>query len=153
MGKIISFANQKGGVGKTTSAVNIAASLGILGYKTLLVDLDPQGNATSGVGIAKKGLKCTIKNVLMRENTAKEAIIETDFENLHVIPSNMSLAGTEFDLLQDDDAEPWSIMKNALSEVRDQYDYIIVDCPPSLGMLTVNSLSASDGVVDRKSVV
>jgi chromosome partitioning protein len=147
MGKIISFANQKGGVGKTTSAVNIAASLGILGYKTLLVDLDPQGNATSGVGIAKKGLKCTIKNVLMRESTAKEAIIETDFENLHVIPSNMSLAGTEFDLLQDDDAEPWSIMKNALSEIRNQYDYIIVDCPPSLGMLTVNSLSASDGVV------
>ena len=147
MGKIISFANQKGGVGKTTSAVNIAASLGILGYKTLLVDLDPQGNATSGVGIAKKGLKCTIKNVLMRENTAKEAIIETDFQNLHMIPANMSLAGTEFDLLQDDDAEPWSIMKNALAEVRDQYDYIIVDCPPSLGMLTVNSLSASDGVV------
>ena len=147
MGKIISFANQKGGVGKTTSAVNIAASLGILGYKTLLVDLDPQGNATSGVGIAKKGLKCTIKNVLMRENTAKEAIIETDFQNLHVIPANMSLAGIEFDLLQDEDAEPWSIMRNALSEVRDQYDYIIVDCPPSLGMLTVNSLSASDGVV------
>ena len=117
MGKIISFANQKGGVGKTTSAVNIAASLGILGYKTLLIDLDPQGNATSGVGIAKKGLKCTIKNVLMRENTAKEAIIEKDFENLHVIPSNMSLAGTEFDLLQDDDAEPWSIMKNATQSV------------------------------------
>lgn len=147
MGKIISFANQKGGVGKTTSAVNIAASLGILGYKTLLVDLDPQGNATSGVGIAKKGLKCTIKNVLMRECTAKEAIIETEFQNLHVIPSNMGLASTEFDLLQDEDEEPWSIMKTALSEVKELYDYIIVDCPPSLGMLTVNSLSASDGVV------
>ena len=147
MGKIISFANQKGGVGKTTSAVNVAASLGILGYKTLLVDLDPQGNATSGVGIAKKGLKYTIKHVLMKEITAKEAIIETEFQNLHVIPSNMSLAGTEFDLLQEDTAEPWAAMKDAFIEVKNLYDYIIVDCPPSLGMLTVNSLSASDGVV------
>jgi chromosome partitioning protein len=83
----------------------------------------------------------------MRECTAKEAIIETEFQNLHVIPSNMGLASTEFDLLQDEDEEPWSIMKTALSEVKEQYDYIIVDCPPSLGMLTVNSLSASDGVV------
>ena len=113
MGKIISFANQKGGVGKTTSAVNIAASLGVLGYKTLLVDLDPQGNATSGVGIAKKNLKYTIKDVLMGTVTAQEAIIHTDFEKLSLIPSNMSLAGTEFDLLQDDSPEPWAAMKNA----------------------------------------
>ena len=147
MGKIISFANQKGGVGKTTSAVNIAASLGVLGYKTLLVDLDPQGNATSGVGIAKKGLQYIIKDVLMGDCLAKEAIIETEFEKLALIPSNMSLAGTEFDLLQEDTPEPWAVMRNAFAGIKDEYDYVIIDCPPSLGMLTMNSLSASDGVV------
>ncbi len=147
MGKIISFANQKGGVGKTTSAVNIAASLGVLGYNTLLVDLDPQGNATSGVGIAKKGLTHTVKDVLMGDITAKGAIIETEFEKLSLIPSNMSLAGTEFDLLQAENEEPWAMMRNAFAPIKDEYDYIIIDCPPSLGMLTMNSLSASDGVV------
>lgn len=146
MGKIISFANQKGGVGKTTSAVNIAASLGILGYKTLLVDLDPQGNATSGVGIAKKGLKSTIKDVLAGEVTAKEAILETAYDKLWLIPSNITLAGAEFDLFQEEE-DPQNVMKNAFAEVKDEYDYIIIDCPPSLGMLTVNSLTASDGVV------
>ncbi len=147
MGKIISFANQKGGVGKTTSAVNMAASLGVLGYNTLLVDLDPQGNATSGVGVAKKGLEKTVKDVLMGHITAKEAVIETKFEKLSLIPANMSLAGTEFDLLQGDDEEPWAKMRRAFEPLRADYDYIIVDCPPSLGMLTMNSLSASDGVV------
>ncbi len=147
MGKIISFANQKGGVGKTTSAVNIAASLGVLGYKTLLVDLDPQGNATSGVGVAKKGLTSTIKDVLLGEVAAKDAIIETPFDKLSLIPSNMSLAGTEFDLLQGDSEEPWAMMKNAFAPIKNDYDYIIIDCPPSLGMLTMNSLSASDGVI------
>ena len=147
MGKIISFANQKGGVGKTTSAVNIAASLGVLGYNTLLVDLDPQGNATSGVGVAKKGLEKTIKDVLMGDISAKEAIIQTKFDKLSLIPANMSLAGTEFDLLQGDDEEPWAMMRRAFEPLRAEYDYIIIDCPPSLGMLTMNSLSASDGVV------
>jgi chromosome partitioning protein len=147
MGKIISFANQKGGVGKTTSAVNIAASLGVLGYNTLLVDLDPQGNATSGVGIAKKSLQYTIKDVLMGKIVAQEAVIQTEFQKLSLIPSNMSLAGTEFDLLQDDSPEPWAAMKNAFLSLKAEYDYIIIDCPPSLGMLTMNSLSASDGVV------
>ena len=146
MGKIISFANQKGGVGKTTSAVNIAASLGILGYKTLLVDLDPQGNATSGVGIAKKGLKYTIKDVLAGEISANDAILETEYEKLWLIPSNITLAGAEFDLFQEEE-DPQNIMKNAFTDVKDAYDYIIIDCPPSLGMLTVNSLTASDGVV------
>ncbi len=147
MGKIISFANQKGGVGKTTSAVNIAASLGVLGYKTLLVDLDPQGNATSGVGVAKKGLQHTVKDVLVGDIPAKDAIIVTNFENLSLIPSNMSLAGTEFDLLQEDTEEPWAQMRNAFAPIKGDYDYVIIDCPPSLGMLTMNSLSASDGVV------
>lgn len=147
MGKIISFANQKGGVGKTTSAVNIAASLGVLGYNTLLVDLDPQGNATSGVGIAKKNLQYTIKDVLMGKIMARDAVIRTDFQKLSLIPSNMSLAGTEFELLQDDSPEPWATMKNAFLPLKAEYDYIIIDCPPSLGMLTMNSLSASDGVV------
>ncbi len=147
MGKIISFANQKGGVGKTTSAVNIAASLGVLGYNTLLVDLDPQGNATSGVGIAKKGLKYTIKDVLMGTVSAPEAVIKTEFDKLSLLPANMSLAGTEFDLLQEDTPEPWAAMKNAFMPLKNEFDYIIIDCPPSLGMLTMNSLSASDGVV------
>ena len=146
MGKIISFANQKGGVGKTTSAVNVAASLGILGYNVLLVDLDPQGNATSGVGVAKKGLKYTIKDVLSGDVAAKGAIITTEYTKLSLIPANITLAGAEFDLFQEEEA-PQDIMKKALAEVKDEFDYIIVDCPPSLGMLTVNSLTASDGVV------
>ena len=147
MGKIISFANQKGGVGKTTSAVNIAASLGVLGYNTLLVDLDPQGNATSGVGIAKKNLQYTIKDVLMGKIMARDAVIKTDFQKLSLIPSNMSLAGTEFELLQDDSPEPWATMKNAFLPLKAEYDYIIIDCPPSLGLLTVNVLCASDSVI------
>lgn len=147
MGKIISFANQKGGVGKTTSAVNIAASLGVLGYNTLLVDLDPQGNATSGVGIAKKGLKYTTKDVLMGAVSAHDAVIKTRFDKLSLMPASMSLAGTEFDLLQKETSEPWAAIKNSFLPLRAEFDYIIVDCPPSLGMLTMNSLSASDGVV------
>lgn len=146
MGKIIAFANQKGGVGKTTSAVNIAASLGLLGYRTLLVDLDPQGNATSGVGIAKKGLKSTIKDVLAGTVSAAEAIQQTAFEKLWLLPCNITLAGAEFDLFQEDDA-PQNVMKDAFEPIKNVFDYIIIDCPPSLGMLTVNALTASDGVV------
>lgn len=145
MGKIISFANQKGGVGKTTSAVNIAASLGILGYKTLLIDLDPQGNATSGVGISKKQLKCSINEVLTEKVDIYSAIINTPFEKLDVIPSNTSLAGIDFDLYQA--GEKQGVMKRILEPVKNDYDYIIVDCPPSLSLLTLNSFVASDGVV------
>ena len=145
MGKIISFANQKGGVGTTTSAVNISASLGVLGYKVLLVDLDPQGNATSGVGISKKALKATINDVLLGDITAAEAIRPTEYANLSVIPANIALAGAEYNLYQDGGSE--KIMKEALAPLKEIYDYIIIDCPPSLSMLTVNSMVASDGVV------
>ncbi len=145
MGKIISFSNQKGGVGKTTSAVNVAASLGVLGHKVLLIDLDPQGNATSGVGISKKALKRSIHDVLVGECDAKEAIIETAYNNLSIIPAHISLAGAEYNLYQGNGAE--RVMKNALEPIKEEYDYIIIDCPPSLSMLTVNAMVASDGII------
>ena len=145
MGKIISFANQKGGVGKTTSCVNIAASLGLLGHKVLVVDLDPQGNTTSGVGISKKGLKATTKELLTGEKPASEIVLETPYQNLSVIPTNTSLAGAEFELYDFEESE--YRMKRALEEIRGDYDYILVDCPPSLGMLTINAFAASDGVI------
>ena len=145
MGKIISFANQKGGVGKTTSCVNIASSLGVLGFKVLIIDLDPQGNTTSGVGISKKSLKATTKELLTGELPVGEIIIETPYKNLDVIPTNTALAGAEFDLFDLDDSE--FRIKKALDEVKDKYDYILIDCPPSLGMLTINAFAASDGVV------
>ena len=145
MSKIISFANQKGGVGKTTSAVNIAASLGILGHRVLMIDLDPQGNATSGVGIAKKSLKGTTKELLTGDIPAAELVLETEYNNLSIIPTNISLAGAEFDLFDYEESE--YRMKKALEPIKDSYDYIIIDCPPSLGMLTVNAFAASDGIV------
>lgn len=145
MGKIIAFANQKGGVGKTTSAVNIAASAGILGKKVLLIDLDPQGNTTSGVGINKKNLKATSYEILIDEVEAEKAVIQTEFKNLSVIPSNISLAGAEFDLYQLDNRE--YRLKKQLTALKDGYDYIFIDCPPSLGMITVNALAAADAVI------
>ena len=145
MGKIISFANQKGGVGKTTSCVNIAASLGILGKKVLIIDLDPQGNTTSGVGIAKKTLKGGTRELLSDKMPVEDIIIETPFENLSVIPTNTALSSAEFDLYEFDETE--KRMKNALASVKDVYDYILIDCPPSLGMLTINAFTASDGVI------
>ena len=145
MGKIISFSNQKGGVGKTTSAVNVAASLGVLGHKVLLIDLDPQGNATSGVGIPKKGLKYTINDVLAGGLPAKQAILKTEFNNLDLIPTNIALAGAEYNLYREGGAE--KVMKEALAPIKDDYDYIIIDCPPSLSMLTVNAMVASDGII------
>lgn len=145
MGKIISFANQKGGVGKTTSCVNIAASLGINGYKVLIIDLDPQGNTTSGVGIPKKGLKGGTKELLSGNISVDELIIETPYQNLSVIPTNTALSGAEFDLYDFDETE--KRMKNALEPIKDNYDYILIDCPPSLGMLTINAFTASDGII------
>ena len=145
MGKIISFANQKGGVGKTTSCVNVAASLGILDYKVLVIDLDPQGNTTSGVGIPKKGLKGGTRELLSGKMTAKELIVETPYRNLFVIPTNTSLSSAEFDLFEFDETE--KRMKIALEEVVSEFDYILIDCPPSLGMLTINAFTASDGII------
>ncbi len=145
MGKVIAFANQKGGVGKTTSAVNIAASVGVRGKKVLLIDLDPQGNTTSGVGINKKGLKSSSYEVLIGEIPAEKAIQETEFKNLSVLPSNISLAGAEFDLYQLDNRE--YRLKEQIEAVKGKYDYIFIDCPPSLGMITVNALAAADAVI------
>jgi len=145
MGKIIAFANQKGGVGKTTSAVNIAAALGLLGHRVLLCDCDPQGNTTSGVGVSKKGIRVSSYDILIGRVRTDEAIIRTEFKNLDLLPSNMNLAGAEFELVDADERE--ARLRKALDQVRDDYDYIIVDCPPSLGILTINTLTAADGVV------
>ena len=145
MGKIISFSNQKGGVGKTTSAVNVAACLGKKGYKVLLIDLDSQGNATSGVGIDRSAVELSSYELLRLENAASECVMETEFKNLSVIPSSIDLAGLEIEIA--DDEERNSRLNKALEGVKDCYDYIIIDCPPSLGALTVNALCASDGVI------
>ncbi|MBQ7294031.1 MAG: ParA family protein [Clostridia bacterium] len=148
MAKVISFANQTGGVGKTTSAINVAASLGVLGHRVLLIDLDPQGNSTSGIGVAKKELKISSKDILTGNSTAKEAILDTEFDNLWLIPTNISLAGVEFELydLFEDGQLPY-ILKEGLKPIQDDFDYIIIDCPPSLGMLTINAFTASDGII------
>ena len=145
MAKVISLANQKGGVGKTTSCVNLAASLGLLGKRVLVIDLDPQGNTTSGVGIMKRGLSGSTKELLNGEMNVKDIIRETPYENLWVIPANTTLTSAEFELFDFDDSE--YRMKNALAEIQDDFDYILIDCPPSLGRLTVNALTASDGVI------
>ena len=145
MSAIISFANQKGGVGKTTSAVNVAAALGKKGKNVLLIDMDPQGNATSGVGISKKNIKYSIYEVLLGEVSAKDAVIPTKFKNLSVLPATIALAGAELDLNEMDDKGRG--MVNAIAEIKNDYDYLIIDCPPTLGLLTINALSASDGVI------
>ena len=146
MGKIIAFANQKGGVGKTTSAVNIAASLGVLGKRVLMIDLDPQGNTTSGLGVGKRNLTQTSRELLLGEaSEAKSTVVKTEFDNLSLIPSNKTLASVEFDLYEVE--EPYYRLKEALRELKNEYDYIIIDCPPSLGMITANALVAADGIV------
>ena len=145
MAYTISLANQKGGVGKTTSAVNCAAAIGALGKRVLLVDLDPQGNATSGVGIQRKKIKLSSYDLMIGRAKASEAVIETAFANLSVTPAQISLTGAEFELIDMEKRE--LLLKNALSEIEDRYDYIIIDCPPSLGILSINALAASSGVI------
>ena len=145
MGAIIAFANQKGGVGKTTSAINTAAALGKRGKRVLLLDLDPQGNATSGVGIGKKSAKYSAYDVLIGRADMKEAILATTFKNLWLLPSNMALAGADLELSEIEHRE--NCLKNALLPVKDDYDDIIIDCPPALSQLTVNALTAANGVI------
>ena len=145
MSKIIAIANQKGGVGKTTTSVNLAASLAVLEQKVLLVDADPQGNATTGVGYDLKELKATIYECLVDGLEPKEAILKTDIENLFLLPSNIDLVGAELEMLNFEEKE--SIMAKVLAKVKDDYDYILIDCSPSLGLLTVNSLAAANSVM------
>ena len=145
MSKIIAFSNQKGGIGKTTSAVNIAACVAHMGKKVLLCDLDPQGNATSGVGIMKKSLKSTIFDMLTTDADAESVTLQTRYENLWVIPAQTTLARAEYELADVENGE--FVIKNKLAPVIDGFDYVIIDCPPSLGMLTVNAMTAANGVV------
>ncbi len=145
MGKIISFINQKGGVGKTTTCVNLSTFLAAYGKKVLIIDLDPQGNATTGVGIDKTQDINTFYDIILDECTIKDAIIETKIKNLSILPSNVDLAGSEVTLVQRENRE--KVLKNVISTVKDDYDYISIDCPPSLGLLTVNALTATDTIV------
>ncbi|MFI3325122.1 MAG: AAA family ATPase [Clostridia bacterium] len=145
MGKVISVANQKGGVGKTTTAVNLAAALSTMDKRILLIDIDPQGNATSGVGVDKRKTDYSSYEVLIGEKTAAQAIVKTEFKNLSLMPSDMDLAAAEIQISTMDKRE--SLLKNALATVRGDYDYIIMDCPPSLGLITTNALNASDTIL------
>ncbi|MGN0383956.1 MAG: ParA family protein [Eubacterium sp.] len=145
MGKIIAIANQKGGVGKTTTSTNLSACLAELGKTVLLVDIDPQGNATSGVGILKTKLENTVYEMIIGECTLEQCITDSIIDNLKVLPSNVNLSGAEIDLIGVESRE--FILKNSLKSVKENYDYIIIDCPPSLNILTVNAMTAADSVI------
>ena len=151
MGKVISLVNQKGGVGKTTTSINLSASLAVLGKKTLLIDLDPQGNTTTGIGINKADIDKNIYEVLIERCRIEEAIIHTKYRNFDVIPATINLSGLEFEFMEksreDDNFIKGAQLKKHLDTVKDYYDFVIIDCPPSLGIITTNALTASDSVI------
>ena len=145
MGKVVAVVNQKGGVGKTTTVVNLAAALVEKKYKILIVDIDPQGNATSGCGVLKNQTKSTIYDILVNQATIKDAIVTAEHEKIDIVPANMNLAGTEVELVNTKQRE--FILKNQLNTVLEEYDYIFIDCPPAVNILTINSLTAADSVL------
>ncbi len=145
MGRIIAIANQKGGVGKTTTTVNLSACLAELGKKVLTVDLDPQGNTTSGLGINKNDLENAMYELLLQDCAVKDALIHTDIENLDLIPANVDLAGAEIELIDRKNKE--YILRNEMDYIRDDYDFILIDCPPSLNMLTINAMTTADTIL------
>lgn len=145
MGRMIAIANQKGGVGKTTTSVNLSACLAFLGKKVLLIDTDPQGNASSGIGVAKGDLETCIYDVLIDDEPVENVILQTKLENLYVLPATISLAGAEIELVSTISRE--LRLKNALESIKEKFDFIIIDCPPSLGLLTINALTASDAII------
>ena len=151
MGKVISLVNQKGGVGKTTTSINLSASLAVLGKKVLLIDLDPQGNTTTGVGINKGEIEKSIYDVLIGESKVTEAMIKTKYKNLYVLPATINLAGLDAELLEKSRTETGfkkgEQLKNNLIDIKDSFDFIIIDCPPSLGVITTNALTASNSVI------
>ncbi|MEK5186963.1 AAA family ATPase [Solibacillus sp. FSL R5-0691] len=145
MGRIIAIANQKGGVGKTTTSVNLSACLAFLGKKVLIIDIDPQGNASSGLGVRKGDLESCVYDVLINDEDIKGVIQQTDVENLYIVPATISLAGAEIELVSTISREVR--LKKSLQEIKNNFDFIIIDCPPSLGLLTINALTASDALI------
>lgn len=145
MSKVIAISNQKGGVGKSTTAINLSASIGLMKKNVLVIDMDPQGNTTSGLGIDRNEDIYTVYELLIDECSAEDCIIKTDYKNLSVIPSNSNLAGAEIELLDIEDKE--YLLSNRLEKIKDEYDYIFIDCPPSLSVLTLNAMCAADSVI------